>query len=51
MAIVVGFSEDQGARAVAVSTAPEFIDWIRMAKLGDSLLYESAQPFNNVSKA
>jgi hypothetical protein len=51
MAIVVGFSEEQGVRAVAVSTAPEFITWIRTAKLGDGLLYEAAQPFNKVSKA
>jgi len=51
MAIVVGFSEEHGARAVAVSTAPEFIAWIRTAKLGEGLLYETAQPFNLVTKA
>jgi len=51
MAIVIGFSEEQGARAVAVSTAPEFIAWIRTAKLGDGLLYETTRPFNLVTKA
>lgn len=51
MAIVVGFSEEQGARAVAISTDAEFIDWIRTAELGDGLVYEAAQPFNLVSRA
>lgn len=51
MAIVVGFSEEQNARAVAISIDPEFIAWIRAAKLGAGLLYQAAQPFNMVSKA